>query len=321
MNLEYTVLENGLDFVLSAINNLAIINEGKPDDELMKRLLKYALLHLSSGIELIFKSRLLQEHWTYVFSDMNKANKTAMQSGDFKSVDSETIIERLENLCSIKLDQPERTDLSNLRKKRNKAEHFNFNEHVLSVESSIHKCISVLIKTIVKHYDIESFNDNERYLFSEIRDLMRKLTQHYDDAKSIAQKELEQSGLSDSAFICPECEEKFLIRDDGVKCYFCGYEDNGESAAKSYISNIMGVSEYQTVKEGGEYPLYECPECGNDSFVVDTENEKAICFSCDFECNTHDLSFCSDCGLPYIDSEDGLCLCSSCLEYRFNKDE
>jgi len=58
-----------------AVNDLSIINEASTDDETKKHLIKYSLLHLSSGIELVLKHRLLQEHWTYVFTDMNKAKK------------------------------------------------------------------------------------------------------------------------------------------------------------------------------------------------------------------------------------------------------
>ena len=319
MTIEYTVLENGLDFVLSAINNLVIINQDKPEEDVKKRMFKYALLHLSSGIELILKSRLLHEHWTYVFTDINKASKRALQNGDFKSVDSETIIERLVNLCEIEISEDERKCMRNLRKKRNKAEHFGFNEPELSVESSIHKCISIIIRLIVTYYDYNNFNENENYLFSQIRDLMRGLTQHRYDVKIIAQKELKQTGYI--GFLCPECEELFLVRDGGVKCYFCGYDDSGESAAKNYISNIMGVSEYETVKHGGEYPLYTCPECGDKSFVLEEDIQQGVCFSCGFECDLDDISFCSDCGMPFIDSDEGLCICQDCFNYRVNKDD
>lgn len=321
MELKYTILENGFDFILSAINNLTIVTEDTIDEEAKKRLMKYALLHLSSGIELVFKYKLLKEHWTYVFADMNKANKNALQSGDLKSVDSETIIERLENLCDIKLKETERKDLKNLRMKRNKAEHFEFNEHIRSVESSIDKSLSILVKVILANYDIEEFSSEESELFSQIKDAMRSLKMHYEDAKAITQRELEQSGLSKYSAICPDCGEQFLIRDDSAKCIFCKYERDGEEAADDYIVNILGIDKYSTIKDGGEYPLYTCPECERESFVVDFDNGNAICFSCDFDCSTEEISFCSDCGMPYVSSNDEIGLCVNCADYRFNKDD
>jgi DNA-directed RNA polymerase subunit RPC12/RpoP len=321
MDMNYTVLENGIDFILMAVNDLSIINEAGTDDKTKKRLIKYSLLHLSSGIELVLKHRLLQEHWTYVFADMNKAKKEALQSGEFKSADSETIIERLKNLCDIELTPEDIKDLRNLRNKRNKAEHFNLNENLLSIESSIHKSMSITIKLIIEHYDLDEFTDEESELFSQIKVLLRQSQRHYNDAKTIAQRELEQTGMTSYVTTCPECEEEFLLRDDGAKCVFCGYEATGEDAARDYISNVLGISEYETVKHGGEYPQYECPVCGNEALVFNEETGKAICFSCDYEDDISNFTFCSSCGKPFVDTEDGIDICPECTDYIFHKDD
>jgi len=82
----------------------------------------------------------------------------------------------------------------------------------LSIESSIHKSISITIKLIVVHYDLDEFTDEESELFSKIKALLRQSQQHYDDAKTIAQRELEQTGMKDYVTTCPECEEIFLLR-------------------------------------------------------------------------------------------------------------
>src|SRR2546426_9855541 len=55
----FTLLENGLDFVWSAVEHLSVATS--------KRELKYALLHLVSGIELILKERLRREDWKPLF--------------------------------------------------------------------------------------------------------------------------------------------------------------------------------------------------------------------------------------------------------------
>ena len=75
MDMDYSLLENGLDFILDATQKLLELNDSDLDNRCNQRLIKYALLHLSAGIELVFKYRLFKEHWTYVFADMNKANK------------------------------------------------------------------------------------------------------------------------------------------------------------------------------------------------------------------------------------------------------
>ena len=39
--------------------------------------------------------------------------------------------------------------------------------------------------------------------------------------------------------------------------------------AKDYIENELGINEYRCVKDGGEFPVYECPECGVEQLAYD----------------------------------------------------
>ncbi len=85
-----SLLENGLDFLISSLNHLTSAS-GRPGSKTaitidpseleQKRRLKYALLHLCASIELIFKERLRQEHWSLVFKEISKANRTAYDAG------------------------------------------------------------------------------------------------------------------------------------------------------------------------------------------------------------------------------------------------
>lgn len=86
------MLENGMDFIISGILHLQKAESENVEENIQGRELKYALLHLSSGIELVFKSRLNIEHWTYIFEDMNKASKKSYKDGSLKTADSNTAI-------------------------------------------------------------------------------------------------------------------------------------------------------------------------------------------------------------------------------------
>ena len=81
------------------------------------------MLHLSAGIELVFKSRLDIEHWTYIFDDMNHASRNKYTDGSLKTVDSNTAIERLENLCGYVFAEKQKVQLKRLRETRNRFEH------------------------------------------------------------------------------------------------------------------------------------------------------------------------------------------------------
>ncbi len=320
MSFEYTVLENGFDFILLSLRNLWTIYNEKPDEQEKKRLMKYALLHASSGVELVLKYYLLQNHWTYIFSDMNSANGDAFQKGKFTSADLKTILERLENLCDVILTDEQKNNFLRLKKRRNNAEHFVLKESFEAIQASIHRSISSLIQVILQYYDLDDFNEKEDVMFAEIKDALRDLKQHYDDAKTIAQIQLERHPLGKYAMTCPECGEDFLICDDGVQCFFCDYIGSGKSAARQYIENIMNISSYSAIKDGGEFPQYACPECGEEALVMDVADKTAFCFSCGYAAPIDTLVFCAECNQPFEGLEDDGCICHTCLEKLVEND-
>ena len=95
---------------------------------------------------------------------------------------------------------------------------------------------------------------------------------------------------------------------------FYRYKNN----ANEYVENELGISEYRCVKDGGEFPVYECPECGDEQLVYDAKAGRFHCFSCDQNYTTDDLSFCSNCGqLMYNNGES---VCDDCFEHAISKD-
>jgi hypothetical protein len=71
----FSLLENGLDFALSAVEHLG----GTPS----KRDLKYAVLHLYSGTVLVLKERLRRESWKLIFANPKKADEETFKEGNF----------------------------------------------------------------------------------------------------------------------------------------------------------------------------------------------------------------------------------------------
>jgi hypothetical protein len=107
-----------------------------------------------------------------------------------------------------------------------------------------------------------------------------------------------------------------------VRIRFCYYSDSPENVADAYISNVLGISSYSCVKHGGEYPLYDCIECSENSLIFDYDKGTCFCFNCGFSTNLSNIDFCCNCGEPIKASEDdGILLCSNCLDYKMNKDD
>ena len=86
-----------------------------------------------------------------------------------------------------------------------------------------------------------------------------------------------------------------------------------KNKAKDYVENELGINEYRCVKEGGEFPVYECPECGEKQLVHDVDKCRFHCFACDANYTDEDLAFCERCESLMRKSEDTP-ICQSCID-------
>jgi hypothetical protein len=89
-----------------------------------------------------------------------------------------------------------------------------------------------------------------------------------------------------------------------------------QNRASDFVENELGISAYRCGKEGGEFPVYECPECGEEQLAYDSDADKYHCFSCDTDYAGCELSFCSRCG--QIMRSNGTSVCNNCIE-KYNE--
>src|SRR5579872_3504645 len=127
MEAEFSLLENGLDFIHSALDFLARepLQGAKSHS---KRELKYALLHMCAGIELVLKEFLRRKDWKLLFVRPDIARKELFERGEFKSVSLEESIERIRELDDDVVNHQQEEHLLNLKRRRNRAEHFRFKD-------------------------------------------------------------------------------------------------------------------------------------------------------------------------------------------------
>lgn len=120
-----SLLENAVDELDSVRCELEAYIDWKKTENVDPRQIQYALKrvvkNISSCSELLIKYRLYEEHWAFIFQDVNKASVEKLGTGSFSSVRYEDAIERLKNLCSIKKSME---TLSKLHQVRNRLEHF-----------------------------------------------------------------------------------------------------------------------------------------------------------------------------------------------------
>jgi len=306
--LKFTVLENGLDFIYTALDHLR--GDPKPRD------LKYAVLHLSAGVELLLKDRLRREHWSLVFEDIDKADLDAYSSGDFVGVNLKTSIQRLIKLCDVDISSDEQRSLFNLRKSRNRLEHFATVDSLTALKASSAGVLSFTLDFISTELDVDELEENETNLLERIR----KLLPDFEIFVKRRMKEINDILTSDDSPIldCPRCTQAAMKVDDGVTCIFCGYSANGDVAAQDYTESLFGIG-WKHMADGGEIPIYFCPECGSEALVdvgnlkEDFNSARFVCFSCGNNWAWGTMDFCTRCGTPIShDPKDGLPVCENC---------
>lgn len=88
--------------------------------------------------------------------------------------------------------------------------------------------------------------------------------------------------------------------------------------AKEYISDVLDISEYECVKDGEEFPLYECPNCGEEQLVYIEKEGIYKCFHCGFQRGAKELTRCCECG-ELFETEDEI-ICPKCLKRKMQED-
>lgn len=92
------------------------------------------------------------------------------------------------------------------------------------------------------------------------------------------------------------------------------YHHKYQDKADEFVEKELGISGYECVKDGGEFPVYDCPECGHDQLVYDAEADKYHCFHCSYDFEGEDLIHCSGCHtITYTNEME---LCPNCIEHK-----
>ena len=313
--MKITLIENALDFILSAL-------EYAQADE--ARSLKYAVLHLSDGVELVLKEKLRREHWSLLFADVNKASESALTAGEFKSVDFDECIGRLESIAG--LDMTSHTSLLRLlRRHRNKLQHFEYN-------SSKDEVMSILVKTWgfvldFLHDHLPDVVGGQTATIEKIKNLMIENEGFVRERFTSIQKAINDFKVMSNAVLeCPRCLEPALLipGDQNPKCLFCRYSAPPEETVEDWCFEFFGM---QSPKERSTNPdRFTCPECGLDTLIqqefggMNPPDPGWVCFNCGETWDYDRIRFCDWCNNPYACVGDDLGMCSDCERMQLERD-
>ncbi len=304
---ELSLVENAFDFLLEA---MAALNSGD------RRKLKYAVLHLASAVELVFKARLAQEDWSLVFKDPTKATQGQFERGDFRSIDFQEARERLEGFCGLSLSEFEPL-LRTLRTLRNRVEHFAVSVDTVEVES-------ILIKTGSFLWDFmhSELVDEVKEQQSVLDDIRRGIRQHEGLVRLRLEKiepDLEAYRARDTLVLsCPRCLQDTLVvhgEDEEPFCLLCHYRRSPEEVADDWATVFIGYP-HTDPKEASAYPvLQECETCGSETMIEFEDGSQFppdpawVCFTCGESGSP--TSTCSSCGEEF-DYEGEVFHCPRC---------
>ena len=287
----YPVLDNALDFILYAAEH---VGQDSP------RSWKYAILHLIAGIELLLKSRLELDHWSLVFQEIDKANKNSFESGDFRSADFESLLNRLGRISSVSITKQDQDQLRRLKKIRNMLEHFSIDIDLTQVKSLMAKGLSFAV-TFYENHLKDEVSDSESSVIGNIISHLHEFEEFVSERlESIRPRIGEYSIVRD----CPKCsQDTLVVQDDAIlHCYFCEFEINATTLAEQRTELEVDI----------------CPECGYEALAFIIYNNDAAgyeCMACGQEFD--ELHLCGSCGNLY--EGDGV-ICSQCMDAMVERD-
>jgi hypothetical protein len=143
--------------------------------------IKHVIINLSACMELLIKFRLLQEHWAFLFDDINKAKECNFDAGNFVSVSFARSIERLRNLCGI--ESPKYfTASQQLQMYRNRAVHFTLNDNFEAILKTVMSSI-VEIKNFACDEVIPYIENDDA--IKEIKSQLNELLEFQNDIRII----------------------------------------------------------------------------------------------------------------------------------------
>ena len=311
------LLENGLDFLVSAVEHLS----GEPSH----RDLKYALLHLASGIELVLKERLRQHDPAQLYERPDTFDAADFAAGNFKSATATQTVKRLVDVAAVSISDSDRTQLQLLRDKRNRVEHFGFDDTTEAVSAITGRTLGFALDFIAAEVDSATLSAEAIAELEAIREALPQLRAFVVDRWKRIGRQVQDA--TSTVVACAGCGEEASVLDDGATCLFCGYAVGAEDGADQYAHVVVGASHYEYVHDGIEWVVSTCPQCERETLVdqgVTGDAEPGVrwvCFGCGEYWSEESLWPCDSCGALIPAGEGEMTMCDDCFRWRIESSD
>jgi hypothetical protein len=284
--------------------------------------IKYAVLHLFSGTLLILKERIRQEHWSLLFQKVDSASLEKFESGDFEGINFERVLHVLKEIAQLKLESEDIKGLNDVRKIRNKVEHFEYSISIDQFRPLAGKVLNFTIRFFEVHLQDTELSTAENDIFQDLKSTAKDFREYVDERLKVVEKYATENKYD--VFHCTECRELSLVKEpDDFKCLVCGLEGvDTEDVVEAHLENKLDIFTYDVIKDGAELPQHDCPECGENTLVPEDKTYKwFICINCSERIDTKYMHGCSSCGVSFYDKDEETTICQNCWDYKFSNDD
>ncbi|MEV8455468.1 hypothetical protein AB0467_34595 [Streptomyces sp. NPDC052095] len=300
---------NGLDYLVSVVEIL----EGKGESA-SARDLKYAVLHLAAGAEVLLKARLQEEHWSLVFAQPGNATQQQLEEGSLQSCTPDETRKRLTNIAGITFSARETKALTELAKARNALQHYGLVGQMADATQVSATTASVLhfLVPFVENQLLPRLKDpNELRVAHED---MQRIRDGLIDIDGYVQERLQELApqlgpVRRTTVQCLDCQQWAMVVPGGyspaslnerahdIVCLFCRTAMDAVSAAYNYCQVVL---RHPLAPDDQPDGVHRCFECGMDLLVrgaftaADRSQPVDLCFGCAIVFD--DLEQCQRCG-------------------------
>lgn len=209
--LKLGLLENAIDSIVHGLEHYA---DGKKNTSNYK----FAILHITQGVELILKERLRREHWVLIYEKVENPDTS-------KTINFETAVARLQSICKLSLDKYIGA-LRRLRGVRHEIEHYKVSFSEQEATALIGSNIPFLLEFLENELGVTL---QEHIADEEVWQELLLIEEVYNRARKRADEEIawlrwdEKEGDYHWIQPCPICNGEYLIMQnkDEAKCVLC----------------------------------------------------------------------------------------------------
>lgn len=227
---------------------------------------RFALLHLTTALELLLKAVLATENHKYLVAGKAQISHRQFDEGDFRTVGIDDCIERIGRMGRLSLNHPQRMTIKTLQHLRNRVVHYTNPSNSNELKAAVGAGLNLFIEI-----NNAEFRDEDPYGAKTMSQLVVELHNYDDFVKDRLASLSEQLRSSTRPRTChtDECshclQDATVIDGDHVRCLFCGY-----------AMTVQGYAELISDDRSAE----KCPGCGRQAVAKHQWKDREATYEC-----------------------------------------